>query len=380
MPAAKESLLRELDAICRDLAIAGTLNCNRHWRSAGRALARLEKGLSRPIRLAVFGEDRAGKSSLINFLLKRQALPSGGLAGQAAYLLVHYASEPVMYAVGQDGSKTRLTSKAVTRIATPEPDAPAPIANVIYSATDNATPASQPPAPRLGSARSGHAEAGKLIELGLPHDLLRSVEMIEARTFPADGASPAIAKVFRAVDIAIWCTLATQAWKESERAEWTNIPAGRRRNALLLVTYKDAIRNQNDEMKILTRLRHNTARLFSDVVLISLRDALNSEAGMDEDAANALRARSNGEAVETAVSALAHHWHQQRLRRAARQLQLIAGALHRGADGLAGGMTDDFVTRLEKAAADHGAACSIFPSGEEGGEAHGRRSELLPAG
>lgn len=363
MPAAKESLLRELDAICRELAVAGTLDCNPRLRSAGRALARLRSGLDRPIRLAVFGEDRAGKSSTINFLLKRQALPSGGLAGQAAYLLVYYASEPEMYAVGRDGARTRLTSRAVTRIAQPDSpaDTPAPVANVIYSATDCAAP--PPVAQTLLPGLPGNtpSAAGKLVELGLPNEVLRSVVMLEARAFPSANAGSAIAEAFRTVDIAIWCTLATQAWKGSERADWTAIPAGRRRNALLLVTYKDAIRNQNDESRILARLRDNTAELFSDVVLISLRDALGAQGAVDKDEADALRARSNGEAVETAVRTMAHHWHQDRLQRAERQLRLIAGMLRRCAEFHADAKTQEFVARLEKAAADHRAACAIFP-------------------
>ncbi len=366
MPAAKESLLRDLDAMCHELAVAGTLGCNPRLRSAGRALARLKSGLDRPIRLAVFGEDRAGKSSTINFLLKRQALPSGGLAGQAAYLLVYYASEPEMYAVGRDGTRTRLTSRAVTRIAQPESpaDTPAPVANVIYSATDCTAP--PPPAQTVlgGLPSNTPSAAGKLVELGLQNDILRSVVMMEARAFPPASAGPAIAAAFRTVDIAIWCTLATQAWKESERADWTAIPAGRRRNALLLVTYKDAVRNQNDELKILTRLRHNTTRLFRDVVLISLRDALNALAAVDREEAEPLRARSNGEAVETAVRALAHHWHQDRLHKAERQLRLIAGILRRCDEFHVDAQTRDFVARLEKAAADHRAACDIFPDDE----------------
>jgi hypothetical protein len=54
--------------------------------------------------------------------------------------------------------------------------------------------------------------------------------------------------------------------------------------------------------------------------------------------------------------------------------------LRRGVGANADGMTRDFVARLEKAAADHGAACAIFPADAETdcAEPQPDESELLP--
>src|SRR5258708_17918093 len=62
-----------------------------------------------------------------------------------------------------------------------------------------------------------------------------------------------------AVDLAIWCTLSTQAWKESERVAWEQIPARLRSRGLLVATHSDLLRNGSD----LERSEEHTSELQS---------------------------------------------------------------------------------------------------------------------
>lgn len=316
----------------------------------GRALSRIGKALSRPLRVGVLGDEKSGKSSLINYFMGEQVLPSGAFSGVKTQAVIRYAEEPAMYMINPDGKRSRLTSKALARMAVPGTKSPSKIANIIYNAADPKQQCSQASSitANLMSAFGvkSPAEAAKLIEIGLPHNLLRFVEIIETREFPDEPADSVLARAMKPIDLAIWCTLATQAWKESERSEWRRIPAGRRQLALMVVTYKDAVRAR-DERKVLARLRHDTAGFaFNDIVLVSLRDALEAQNALDKEAAEYLHERSNSRVLEATITALADHWRQQRFRKAAMQLGQIATMIEYRLDDDAGDGEASLAARL----------------------------------
>src|SRR5258708_39793234 len=77
-----------------------------------------------------------------------------------------------------------------------------------------------------------------------------------------------------AVDLAIWCTLSTQAWKESERVAWEQIPARLRSRGLLVATHSDLLRNGSDLEKVLRRLRDVAGSSFWGILPMSTVKAL----------------------------------------------------------------------------------------------------------
>ena len=353
MATSDDSLITELGSICDALISADTVIGGWAVHSAARAVSRLRSAVARPIRIAVMGEENSGKSLLINYLLKHQVLPSGAFAGENTQLLVRYAPEASVHAVSADGSRNRLTSKGFGRLVKPELRPSTPNAGVIYDAT-RPQRASQAPLTAAGLSRGSITQQApmKLIEVGLPLGFLRRVEIIEVRSFPTVRASAASNRAFSQVDLAIWCTLATQAWKETEVAAWKRIPPGRRKLALMLVTYKDAIRRAADETRITARLRQATSGLFDDVVILSLHEALQSLLTSDEEAARALHQRSNIESAEKAIAGMIEGWQRQRLQKAGRLLHRLAGNLG-GLDGSAtGGRTTQLAERLDALAAD----------------------------
>ncbi|PPB82599.1 dynamin family protein [Albidovulum inexpectatum] len=72
----------------------------------------------------------------------------------------------------------------------------------------------------------------------------------------------------------IWCTHAAQAWRESERAMWAEMPARLRQNSILLVTRADKLRSEEDVAKIEARLARETNGLFAARIFASLKTAL----------------------------------------------------------------------------------------------------------
>ena len=327
MATSEDNLLNELGSI-RDALISASPARGAQAYPAVRVVSRMHDAVARPIRIAVMGEENSGKSLLINYLLKHQVLPSGAFAGENTQLLIRHAPEASVHAVSADGSRNRLTSKGFGRLVKPETRPPNPNAGVIYDATrpQRASAASLIPAGLSGGPRAQQTPT-KLIEVGLPLGFLRRVEIIEVRSFPMGPASAASNRAFSQVDLAIWCTLATQAWKETEVAAWKRIPPGRRKLALMLVTYKDAIRRAADETRIAARLRQVTSGLFDDVVIVSLQEALQSLLTSDEEAALALHHKSNVESAEKAIAGMVEGWQRHRLQKAGRLLQRLAESL-----------------------------------------------------
>ncbi|WP_088345369.1 MULTISPECIES: hypothetical protein [Rhodomicrobium] len=356
MASNQDSLMAELRSIRHALAEAAGGKPSALLGPVRRALDRLERCLARPLRMAVLGEENAGKSLLINYLLKHQVLPSGAFAGEGNQLLIRYAAEPAVHAVSPDGSRNRLTSKAFGRLIKPETVvARAMSASVIYDAATAGR--SGPRAPMIGpgdlvgAPRKTPQAPMRLIEIGLPLDFLRHLEIVEVRASPDGALTSPSRRAFRKVDFSIWCTLATQAWKETEAAAFRRIAAANRKSALMLVTYKDAVRRGRDEEKIIARLRHAGGKLFDNVVLVSLRDALQSLLSPDADDARRLFADSNIEAAETAIRALADGRQQRRYRKAAGLLRHAAERLASHARQ-AGGAGLDTAARLNRLAAE----------------------------
>ncbi|MGB0901297.1 hypothetical protein, partial [Halocynthiibacter sp.] len=71
----------------------------------------------------------------------------------------------------------------------------------------------------------------------------------------------------------IWCTHATQAWRESERAAWVSLPERLRHNSLLLVTRADKL-EEKDRQKVLRRVNREAGSLFAKSILFSALDAI----------------------------------------------------------------------------------------------------------
>lgn len=91
------------------------------------------------------------------------------------------------------------------------------------------------------------------------------------------------------VDMILWCTHATQAWRQSEAAVWDMVPEAVRERSLLMVTRFDKLTTERDRTRVLNRLRHETGDLFGAMFPICLLQALkagqtDSEAWMESGA------------------------------------------------------------------------------------------------
>lgn len=84
----------------------------------------------------------------------------------------------------------------------------------------------------------------------------------------------------RALDLAdgvIWCTHATQAWRQSESAVWEGVDPALYPRSLLLLTRIDKIQAERDRARIVARVSHEVEGQFREVFPIALTEALRAE-------------------------------------------------------------------------------------------------------
>jgi Dynamin family len=262
-----------------------------------RALWRTEIRLARPLRVAVCGEINSGKSSLANLLAGSESLPTAILSNTRIPTLLYYAAEPEVWTVHPNGKRARLRSD-----------------------------------------RSMPREEIFRIDVGLPSRRLQALQIVDLPGLvdPRSGF-PEIDLAAHHVDAAIWCTMSTQAWKESERSAWSLLPPRLSNRGLLVATHRDLLHSARDCEKLLGRLRDEVGTSFADIILISTSEALavmgKDRRGVNGDAWIA----SGGQALESALGNLLSQLREQR---AAAALRMTSRVAHRALVRIDGAHSD----------------------------------------
>lgn len=195
---------------------------------------RIEQWSRRKPVFALMGEFSAGKSTLMNFLLRQQALPTQVTATQLPPVWFSWGSQSA-YVKRHDGSRENITLDQLEEIGVND---------------------------------------AQFIRIYLESDILEAVDLIDT---PGISDPKIDSDVWRrAVGQAngvLWCTHSTQAWRETERATWVSLPERLQNNSLLLVTRADAL-NTKDRQKVLRRVNREAGHLFNRSILFSARDAI----------------------------------------------------------------------------------------------------------
>lgn len=198
-------------------------------------------GTPRKTRLALMGEFSAGKSTLIKLFLGEHPLPIKITATRLPPVLISHGEEAA-YAVGHDGVETCIDIDEIEQV-------------------------------RL--------EETRLIRLYKPCDTLEICDLIDMPGISDPSMSSDVwMSVMDEVDSVVWCTQATQAWRQSEAATWQQISERTNGENYLLVTQVDKFHSERDLDRVMTRVRKETQGLFSRTFPISITEAI--AAGEDE--------------------------------------------------------------------------------------------------
>ncbi len=205
-----------------EAALRGAADACPFLRRPARALLRLAKALNRPLRIAILGEPNSGKSSLANLLIGSATVPALPVRNTRLPTLLKYAPAPIAAAVDERGKRFTLSARESI-----------PPGIISY------------------------------VEVGLPSEILRLAEIMD---FPGSATPQFLARGSFAlkygIDAAIWATVATQAWRESERMAWLELPQRIRWRGILSVTHCDLIAAGEDDTKWLHARLEKTAQPY----------------------------------------------------------------------------------------------------------------------
>ena len=195
----------------------------------------------RKTRLALMGEFSAGKSTLSKLFLGDAPLPVKVTATRLPPVWISHG-ESAAYAVGHDGTETPIEIEDIDQV---------------------------------------RIEDTRMIRLFNPSETLEICDLIDMPGISDPNMSSDVwLSVMDEVDSVVWCTQATQAWRQSEAATWEQIADRTNGDNILLVTQVDKLRSDRDLDRVLMRVRKETKGQFKDVFPLSITGAI--AAGDDE--------------------------------------------------------------------------------------------------
>jgi hypothetical protein len=199
-------------------------------------------GPGRKPRIALMGEFSAGKSTLSNLLIGAAPLPMKVTATQLPPVWISFG-EGVPYREDLDGETH-----------------PIDIA-------------------RLSEIDPAETRAIRIFEKS---DVLEMCDIIDMPGISDPNMDADVwERVIGKADAVIWCTHATQAWRQTEASVWESLDPRLHDRSVLLITRWDKIHGESDRTRVLRRVERETEGLFAARLPISLLDALS--AGEDEE-------------------------------------------------------------------------------------------------
>ena len=197
--------------------------------------------LTRKPRIAIMGEFSSGKSTLCNVLMGARPLLEKVTATQLPPVWLSYGPDDA-YTMGLDG--------------------------VAYDLN-------------LADLEDVSLETTEHVRIFMKSDILRYCDLIDMPGISDPSMSSEVwERMAYLADGVLWCTHATQAWRQSESGVWSTFPQEIRQNSLLLITRFDKILGDSDKAKVVKRVTQEVDGLFAEVFPVSLLKAMN--AGEDE--------------------------------------------------------------------------------------------------
>ena len=201
----------------------------------------VEETNTRHPRVALMGEFSAGKSTLSNLLIGKPALPVNVTATQLPPVWISYGDD-VPYRIGLDGV---------------EEDVDPSLTGISVHDT-------------------------RYIRIFTEAKFLEHCDLIDMPGISDPNMAAEVwQRVIHEADIVIWCSHATQAWRQGEAAVWGTMPPDLYEKSLLLLTRMDRILSERDQKRVVKRVESETQGLFRQVLPVSLIKAVEARGNAD---------------------------------------------------------------------------------------------------
>lgn len=106
-----------------------------------------------------------------------------------------------------------------------------------------------------------------IIQRGIASDALKTCEIVDAPGISdPDLAKDALRFLSRHADFVIWCTSASQAWRQTEKTAYEKLAKATQEKSVLAITRFDKLRNQKDREKVFKRVQNEAGPYFAKVV------------------------------------------------------------------------------------------------------------------
>ncbi|SIO40634.1 Dynamin family protein [Rhodovulum sp. ES.010] len=185
--------------------------------------------------IALMGEFSAGKSTLSNLLIGQTPLPVKVTATQLPPVRISHGNGPG-WREDRDGTVRPVDLEDLADISPAET---------------------------------------RLVQLFVEADLLRLCDLIDMPGISDPNMDSGVWEdVIDLADGVIWCSHATQAWRQSEAAVWDGLADRLACTSLLLLTRSDKLVTDQDKARVIKRVSRETEGLFKEVLPISLTDAV----------------------------------------------------------------------------------------------------------
>ncbi|PRY78250.1 dynamin family protein [Yoonia maritima] len=179
------------------------------------------------------GEYSAGKSSLLNMLLGQPLLPTKVTATHLPTVWITYGETRKLEVLENNGKLTELSEDGLD---------------------------------------FGTLHAHLAIRFTLPAEILRDADIVDTPGISDPNLAVDIVQLIGPhVDFVVWCTAANQAWRQTEKAAWKNIPSYVQRQSLLAVTRVDQVGNDKDVQRVMSRCKREAGKSFHSILPISAK-------------------------------------------------------------------------------------------------------------
>lgn len=197
----------------------------------------------RPV-MAVMGEYSAGKSTLLNYLLAQNIFTTRITATNFPPIWLTFSEEPHALAVNADGA--------------------------IHSFD-------------LADLADFGGSTYTVLRLALPIAFLRDIDVIDTPGISDVRLAKKSLRVFAPfLDTVMWCSNASQAWRQTEISMWKSFPETLHKHSLLVLTQSDKLHDPRDIEKVMKRVARETKPFFRQSLAVSTNAAIKARGRTDE--------------------------------------------------------------------------------------------------